>query len=148
MIAAFANQGNYCKALKILRKMQKNPAKQRTDDEDNAQTYDEFEDCFYPDPDTITCNIVLHSLAQSEDLGAAQEAENLLREMMMRKEKTGISVVDTTCFNNVLHAWSREGEKNADQSSVDASTISIGSKSKRNPLKNRKVSTEMAAQRA
>ena len=148
VIAAFANQGNYRKALEILRKMQKNPAKKRTDDDDNAQAHDEFQDYFYPDPDTITYNIVLYSLAQSEDLGAAQEAENLLREMMMRKEKTGISVVDTTSFNTVLYAWSKEGEKNADQSSVDASTTSIGSKSKRNPLKKRKVSTEMAAQRA
>ena len=154
VIAAFANQGNYRKALEILRKMEKTSASKsiRSDsqfdsDSDSDHGF-EFDDYFYPDPDTITYNIVLYSLAQSEDLGAAAQAENLLREMMMRKECTGISVVDTTSFNTVLYAWSREGGKKANQSSVDTSTTTLDVKSKRIPTKKRKVSTEMTAMRA
>lgn len=135
VIAAFANQGNYQKALEILRKMQKKKKSSPTSEEN-----DEFEDYYYPDPDTITYNIVLYSLAQSEDLGAAPEAENLLREMMMRKERSGVSVVDTTSFNTVLYAWSKEGEKKA-----SGLPIQVG---KKTITKRRPVSAETAAQRA
>jgi len=134
VIAAFANQGDYKKALEILRKMQKNSR-----DNNNSNDEDEDDNYFYPDPDTITYNIVLYSLAQSEDLGAAPEAENLLREMMMRKERSGVSVVDTTSFNTVLYAWSKEGEKTDRNSPVTVGN----SKKKRRP-----TSPETAAQRA
>jgi len=85
VMAAFANQGNYPKALELLRKMQ-----------DNEN---------YPNPDTVTYNIALYSLAQSKDRGTASQAENLLREMM--KPSSGVSV-DTTSFNTVIYAWSQE----------------------------------------
>jgi len=143
VIAAFANQGDYAKALEILRKMQKKKSlttSEDSDNNDNDNDNDEFEDYYYPDPDTITYNIVLYSLAQSEDLGAAPEAENLLREMMMRKERSGVSVVDTTSFNTVLYAWSKEGEKNA-----NSLPIQVGKKTVK---KRRPVSAETAAQRA
>ena len=68
VLAAFANQGNYKKAIEILRTMQQNQ--------------------HYPNPDKITYNIILYSLAQSPDVGTAIQAENLLREMMSYQHKT------------------------------------------------------------
>ena len=59
--------------------------------------------------------------------------------MMMRKERSGVSVVDTTSFNTVLYAWSKEGEKTAGNSPVTVGN----SKKKRRP-----TSPETAAQRA
>jgi pentatricopeptide repeat protein len=151
VIAAFANQGNYHKALELLRKMQKNNPKQQQSD--FVGDDDEFEDYFYPDPDTITYNIVLYSLAQSNDIGTAVQAEDLLREMMMQKERTGVTVVDTTSFNTVLYAWSREREKDVTAiATTTANTTSIaaatgGATAKRTTPK-KQVSAKMAAQRA
>ena len=140
VIAAFANQGNHQKALELLRKMEK---KKSQDDSGSDDDKDEFEDYFYPNPDTITYNIVLYSLAQSNDLGTANQAENLLREMMMRKERTGKSVVDTTSFNTVLLAWSREGEKDS-----RANPATNNGNAAKRQIPRRPVSTQMAAQRA
>eukprot|EP00536_Pseudo-nitzschia_multiseries_P012620 jgi/Psemu1/290404/fgenesh1_pg.492_\ len=122
VMAAFANQGNYNKALELLRKMQNVPK---------------------------------------------QGAENLLREMMMRKERTGLSVVDTMSFNTVLYAWSREGEKKHAPVGVGVKATGTSSKSfgttTRGPassrptsssssssssIRKRPVSPKMAAQRA
>jgi len=137
VIAAFANQGNYHKALELMRKMQKKP-KISDFGGDDSDGY------FYPDPDTITYNIVLYSLAQSNDLGTAAQAEKLLREMMMQKERTGMSVVDTTSFNTVLYAWSREGKKGLNATSIAAVTDMTAKRT----TQKRPVSTKMAAQRA
>ena len=140
VIAAFANQGNHGKALELLRKMQKKKQISRGSDPDGTENDDD--DYYYPDPDTITYNIVLYGLAQSNDVGTAAEAENLLREMMMRKERTGVSLVDTTSFNTVLYAWSREGEKK------QAVTKVVDGKRRTVTPPKRPVSTQMAAQRA
>jgi pentatricopeptide repeat protein len=86
VITAFANQGNYPKCLQLLREMQTNEK--------------------YPDPDIITYNIVLYSLAQSSDRGTAAQAENLLREMLQQQHEKGR--VDTTSFNTCIYAWSKE----------------------------------------
>lgn len=83
VIAAFANQGNYLKCMELLRRMQS--------------------DVRYPNPNTITYNVVLYSLAQSPDHGTAAQAETLLREMMKQDV-----AVDSTSFNTCIHAWSKE----------------------------------------
>jgi len=144
VIAAFANQGNYQKALELLRKMQKEPSNNNTDDDgDNGMEETETkDDYYYPNPDTITYNIVLYSLALSDDPGTAAQAENLLREMMMRKERTGLSVVDTTSFNTVLYAWSREGESKRFPAATTTTTTNKGT------LPKRPLSPKMSAQRA
>jgi pentatricopeptide repeat protein len=155
VIAAFANQGNYGKALDLLRKMQKSNNNRATSRDPtgikNDYEEEEFDDYYYPDPDTITYNIVLYSLAQSDDLGTAAQAENLLREMMMRKEHTGMSVVDTRSFNTVLYAWSREGEKK-DSSKTRPTTGVAGNDTVKTAAArtrpNRPVSVQMAAKRA
>lgn len=149
VIAAFANEGNYHKALELLRKMQKNSHSKQQEPSELVGDGDEFVDYFYPDPDTITYNIVLYSLAQSNDIGTAAQAEDLLREMMMRKERTGVSVVDTTSFNTILYAWSREREKGktAKISATTNATATSGATAKRTILK-KQVSAKMAAQRA
>ncbi|KAG7336801.1 PPR: pentatricopeptide repeat domain containing protein [Nitzschia inconspicua] len=89
VVAAFANQGNYPKCIELLRKMQH---------EDR-----------YPNPDTITYNIVLYSLARSSDRGTAGRAENLLKEMMQQNQEGDNTVsVDSTSFNTCIYAWSKE----------------------------------------
>ncbi|KAG7370267.1 PPR: pentatricopeptide repeat domain containing protein [Nitzschia inconspicua] len=89
VVAAFANQGNYPKCIELLRKMQH---------EDR-----------YPNPDTITYNIVLYSLARSSDRGTAGRAENLLKEMMQQYQEGDNTVsVDSTSFNTCIYAWSKE----------------------------------------
>ena len=150
VIAAFANEGNYHKALELLRKMQKNSHSKQQSSSDLIGDGDEFVEYFYPDPDTITYNIVLYSLAQSNDIGTAAQAEDLLREMMMRKERTGVSVVDTTSFNTVLYAWSREREKGKTvpvTATANTTVTNGGATAKRTILK-KQVSAKVAAQRA
>jgi pentatricopeptide repeat protein len=93
VMAAFAEQGNYPRCIDLLRQMQTN-------------------DCF-PNPDTITYNVVLYSLARSSDRGTAAQAEIFLREMMMLQQQSpdnsNVSVV-TISFNTCIYAWSKEKE--------------------------------------
>jgi pentatricopeptide repeat protein len=177
VIAAFANQGNYNKALELLRRMQQYDNDKNNDGNDNdndrkalqllrrLQQQDDDDDVndnedkntnnsksinvrtmyhYYPNPDTTTYNIVLYSLAQSDDCGTADQAENLLREMMT----TGLSYVDTTSFNTVLYAWSKEGV-NVDINNNFNSNRNNAKKAKiRNNNNSNSVSKKIAAQRA
>jgi pentatricopeptide repeat protein len=184
VIAAFANQGNYNKALELLRRMQQYDNDNNNNDDVNENDNDrkalellrrmqqqggDDDDVndnkvkntnntnrnknrtmyhYYPNPDTTTYNIVLYSLAQSDDCGTAEQAENLLREMMT----TGLSYVDTTSFNTVLYAWSKEGvsidNNNNFNSNNNAKKKSTKNTKIRNNNNSNSVSKKIAAQRA
>jgi pentatricopeptide repeat protein len=116
VIAAFANQGNHQKSLQLLRQMQTDPR--------------------YPNPDTITYNIVLYSLAQSHDRGSAAKAENLLREMIQLQQSATAAEdaspcaihVDTTSFNTCIYAWSKEKESYRAKDEQHGNSLNYGSK--------------------
>lgn len=89
VILTFAKHGNHDVARSMIQQME--------DRED------------LPDPDILTYNALLYSLAQSKDSGTTEEAEELLYDLIDGKHEP--VQVDTASFNTVIHAWAQVASK-------------------------------------